>query len=281
MKKILGIALVSAVLLSCAVTPAFASDTIDLPELKMRVEMPDGWIVLTRNMSADDPNFALMGTDKETNDKYLEEKDFYMDAKRADGSEEIIVVSTPSTPYDVYDLDLLSETELDDLMQEVVDNLSGYYAVVEDSFYETEQATYLRIDVNDLDGEGRKRYCREYGTFIDGMNTVFVYICYDNPFTPAQEAVFKSVVDSAVFAGRIRRTPVPAETAPMSMAVTTAPDKEAVAVPGMSADAVMGLCIGFGGLAIVAVLLFVTVRCCRRSATKDTDKDGYDDTYTN
>jgi len=192
MKKILGTALIIILVASlCSTTVLAASDTYYLDELELEVTIPDGYYVITRDTSANDPVFEELGTTKSTILDLFETSSIYLNAISDTYNEEIVVTMIESTVTDFY---LLGDTTLDTMFSLVAAQYSDYgINALDHEIYTPEQGKFIKIYFTDTD---HTVYGLQYYTVYDGKAINFTMRSYDGAITSRQATIIKQIVDS-------------------------------------------------------------------------------------
>jgi hypothetical protein len=179
-------------------TPPKDAVKVELPDLKMNIEMPGGWVVFTRYMKPDDPVFGFMGTDKAAVDKMLGDGNEYLHAVHRDTLAEISVSMTADSD-NIFDYNKKTEAELAAEAQAILSNTLKAYPGDEITLtenYKHSQALFLTADWYT---PSLNTYQRLYSTIFNGMNINITFLSYGKPATDEQRQILKGVVDSAVF----------------------------------------------------------------------------------
>lgn len=198
MKQKLFSALAALMLLCAMAIPGIAqeADTYQLTEPELRLSLPAGYVVFTRDIDENDPNLALYGLTKESISTLMTQRHIYFNAWDQEISHEIIVTMTDS-PID--NMQQLSDTELADLQ----DSFAPEYekagiTYLTSKVYEHPQVTFLKIYISQFNDDNAV-YGLQYYTIYEGKAINITLQSYSGEIDDAKEAIIKQIVDSAVF----------------------------------------------------------------------------------
>ena len=143
MKRKLLLFFLLALLLTLSVRAAGA---VRLDELGMRLEIPDGYTVITRNMAPDDPALAIFDMDSDQVTALLEDGDIYLDLMDENPDFEYSITMTSN---EVKSMSQFSDDVLDDME----DTLREQYESADVTVKEVEhlfngQAVFFRVLVS-------------------------------------------------------------------------------------------------------------------------------------
>lgn len=189
---------------SATFAPPASATKAELADLKLSVEIPEGWIVYTRDLSGDDPSYAFLGTDKAAMDKMLAENNEYLYAVLPGRPAEISLAKTDDA-RGVFDYNLKQESELDAEAQAIIDSTLKDYPGDEITLtgtYKHAQALFLTADWR---SPSENAYRKLYRTIYNGMGLDITLVTYGNPASAEQEAALKAVADSVVFAETLQK----------------------------------------------------------------------------
>ncbi len=202
MKKIC-IALCFLVLAILPNTTALAADTvIELEELDIRVPVPQDWHVITRDTPADDPIFNTLNTDGSALMDYMDENSIYLNAICLSPLSEIVITKIENSEMeDIYDLNLLDDSDLDDLAQSVLGNEqreSTGLVYTDYTVYAHPQARFLVFDFYRTQS-GVISYGEQCSTIVNGVMINITMHSYEGPMSASQKSLHQSIVDNTVF----------------------------------------------------------------------------------
>jgi len=167
-----------------------------LDELGMTVSMPSDYIVFLRDIDANDPNLAAFGLTKDSMSSLMNERNIYLNGWNADVDHEIVVTMVDS-PFS--DFNLYSDTVL---LTMATSFTSGYedmgITVIRSEIYQHAQAKFLKLYTS-RPNEGSTIYALQFYTVYADKAINITMHSFLGQITAAQEAVMKSIVDSAGF----------------------------------------------------------------------------------
>jgi hypothetical protein len=199
MKRAAAILFILILTLCISLPYAFASSGYELPELNMTVNIPDDFVVLTRDMPEDDPSFAALGTTKTDVDGKLVTNNEYLHAVKKDASEEIAISMAPDKSG-IFDYNLLSESDVEKGVKEFIKTSQKDYPdakIAGHSIYKQGQAIYICMDYA-LPAGGSDYWYRTYVTVINGM-VIQLKLSSNNTITAEQQDMLRSVIDSIAY----------------------------------------------------------------------------------
>jgi len=190
--------------LSLSVPAAYAaeSNTYELPELSMAIEMPEGWVTFTREIDADDPNLAQFNTTAEALINNYKANSIYLNSICIDPLSEIVItmVSDKST-QDIYDFNRISEEEMsgaaETIRAEMQELLGDGATYTQSGVYMHAQAKFVVLNF-EKSGE-LSDHAQQYTTIINGKTINVTLHSYSGQLTAAQEQLLNDVVDSITF----------------------------------------------------------------------------------
>lgn len=193
MKKFLQIAFVVAlaVILACNTTVFAASSTYNMPEMGLRVTIPPGYSVITRNTPATDPIFNRLGINGHELINHFESSGIYLSAVSDVYNEEIVVTMTEGT---LDNFGTLSDTTLNALASTIVNEYTKYgVSVLKYDIYQHSQAKFIRVYLADA---ANSVHGLQYYTTYGGKAMNFIMRSYQGAISSRQESVTKTLVDS-------------------------------------------------------------------------------------
>lgn len=191
MKKITAM-LMAIMLVSNLVIPArAASEEYVVSEMGISLEIPDEYIVFTRDMDKNDPAFADFDISKETLMDQFDTAHIYLNAVFPNGNEEIVVTMEENI---ISEFNGLGETSLLMLASTLKDGYEEYgISVSSYDIYHHPQLEFIRIYFNTTD---KTTYGLQYYTIYGGQAMNFTMRSYDGPISGSQERTIQNVVDS-------------------------------------------------------------------------------------
>jgi len=198
MKRRLFTVLICCVLLFLLTIHAYAAGTKEytLDALGMTVSMPSDYIVFLRDIDVNDPNLSAYGLTKDSMSSLMNERNIYLNGWDAEINHEIIITMIDSP---LVDFNLYSDT----ILSTMATSLKSEYestgvSVIKTEIYQHSQAKFLKIYISQP-YEGSTVYGLQYYTVYADKAINITMQSYLGQITASQEAVIKSVVDSAEF----------------------------------------------------------------------------------
>lgn len=190
---------------------AASSSTYDLDELNMSIDIPDDYVVFTRDINSNDPNLSAYGLTKDNMSSLMESGNIYLNAWDKDVNFEIIVTMIDSS---LGDFNQFSDTTLSAFassFESEYKNMGITYLKSEK--YQHEQAKFIKIYINQPNN-GSTVYGLQYYT-VYGSKAINVTIqSYSGKIDSAKEATLKTIVDSVFFWNEPAKTAIPKESDP-------------------------------------------------------------------
>ena len=210
MKRI-GSVFLAACLALCLflVSASAAGSTYYLSELGMHIDLPEDYIVFTRDTPADDPNFILYGISKEDMDSLLVQQDIYLNAITSTGDAEVVVNMMDSS---LEDFNQLSDSTLKTLASTFT---SGYESLgltlTRSEVYQHSQAKFLKLYFYGPSERGTM-YGLQYYTVYDGKSINITLHSFLDEIGADEEGAFLGIVDTVRFDTAPQLNDPPAET---------------------------------------------------------------------
>ena len=191
MKKIATI-LMAIMLVSNLVIPArAASEEYVVSEMGISLDIPDEYIVFTRDMDKSDAALSDYGISKDELMEQFTAGNIYLNAVLPDGNEEIVVTMEENI---ISEFNGLGETSLLMLASTLKDGYEEYgISVSSYDIYHHPQLEFIRIYFNTTD---KTTYGLQYYTIYGGQAMNFTMRSYDGPISGSQERTIQNVVDS-------------------------------------------------------------------------------------
>lgn len=191
MKKIAAIFMAIMLVINLAIPARAASEEYEVSEMGISLEIPDEYIVFTRDMDKNDPAFADFGVSKETLMDQFDTGHIYLNAVLPSGNEEIVVTMEENI---ISEFNGLGETSLLMLASTLKDGYEEYgISVSSYDIYHHPQLEFIRIYFNTTD---KTTYGLQYYTIYGGQAMNFTMRSYDRPISGSQERTIQNVVDS-------------------------------------------------------------------------------------
>ena len=191
MKKIAAIFMAIMLVINLAIPARAASEEYEVSEMGISLEIPDEYIVFTRDMDKNDPAFADFGVSKETLMDQFDTGHIYLNAVLPSGNEEIVVTMEENI---ISEFNGLGETSLLMLASTLKDGYEEYgISVSSYDIYHHPQLEFIRIYFNTTD---KTTYGLQYYTIYGGQAMNFTMRSYGGPISGSQERTIQNVVDS-------------------------------------------------------------------------------------
>ena len=268
MKKIICMVVICVLVLGVAAAGFAAGETFEIPDLHMTVTIPgaEGLMTAVTGVEANDMVeewVEELGVDVDYFMDYLENNMIYFNAIDPNGSFEYSISAWQDNASEyVYDLDTLSQADMEEVMKEATginssgeldqdvldDMVSNGVQIFDDaninidSLEKIGDTTYMVGSVDGTSGE-IDLWQQLYITVKNGQFIYIRMISYDGPVTDEQKSTLKEIVQSASY-----------ENIP-STGATYAQDKA-------KADGMRNIMVGviIAVVVIIAIVLVVTLR---------------------
>lgn len=191
MKKMAAM-LMAIMLVSNLVIPArAASEEYVVSEMGISLDIPDEYIVFTRDMDKSDAALSDYGISKDELMEQFTAGNIYLNAVLPDGNEEIVVTMEENI---ISEFNGLGETSLLMLASTLKDGYEEYgISVSSYDIYHHPQLEFIRIYFNTTD---KTTYGLQYYTIYGGQAMNFTMRSYEGPISGSQERTIQNVVDS-------------------------------------------------------------------------------------
>lgn len=191
MKKMAAM-LMAIMLVSNLVIPArAASEEYVVSEMGISLDIPDEYIVFTRDMDKSDAALSDYGISKDELMEQFTAGNIYLNAVLPDGNEEIVVTMEENI---ISEFNGLGETWLLTLASTLKDGYEEYgISVSSYDIYHHPQLEFIRIYFNTTD---KTTYGLQYYTIYGGQAMNFTMRSYGGPISGSQERTIQNVVDS-------------------------------------------------------------------------------------
>ena len=197
MKRSLMVFLILCLAFSLLSPAAFAAgSSYKLDELGMSIELPQDYIVFTRDIKSNDPNLSAYGLTRDELYSLMVDGCIYLNAWDKDLNYEIIVTMTDSP---VEDFNLYSDTALMDLASSAEDEYRNYgITYIKSELYQHSQAKFIKIYISQQ-SNGSAVYGLEYSTVYNSQAINITLQSYSGKINSSKEAILKEIVDSVRF----------------------------------------------------------------------------------
>ena len=176
------------------VTVFASSNTYDLNKLELKVTIPSGYSVITRDTPASDPIFRELGVTKSAVISQFETSNIYLNAISDTSNEEIVVTMMENS---LTNFSLLSDTALNALASTLINQYAEYgIKVLQHEIYQHSQAKFIKLQFTDA---ANTVYGLQYYTIYDGKAINFTMRSYEGNLKFSQKSNIKTVVDSIEF----------------------------------------------------------------------------------
>lgn len=187
---------------------ALGANVWTLDELGLSLELPENYVVFTRNIKENDPNLAEYGLAKKAMDNIMRSGNIYLNAWDEDVSHEIVVTMIESS---FPDFSGLSDTALLALVSMTVEPYEAAGATVNGyEIYQHDQTKFIKLYL-DQQNEGTLVHTVQYYTTVSKKAINITMHYYAGEVDAYNERVLQDIVDSAVFVGATE-TPTPVES---------------------------------------------------------------------
>ena len=191
MKKIAAIFMAIMLVINLAIPARAASEEYVVSEMGISLDIPDEYIVFTRDMDKSDAALSDYGISKDELMEQFTAGNIYLNAVLPDGNEEIVVTMEENI---ISEFNGLGETSLLMLASTLKDGYEEYgISVSSYDIYHHPQLEFIRIYFNTTD---KTAYGLQYYTIYGGQAMNFTMRSYDGPISGSQERTIQNVVDS-------------------------------------------------------------------------------------
>ena len=178
---------------------AFATNTNEyiLDELGLTVSLPSDYVAFTHNIHADDPNLHAYGLTSEGLSALMRERNIYLNAWDREVNQEILVTRIDS-PL-IKDFNLFSDTVLSTMATSFISEYKNIgITVIKHEIYQHTQAKFIKLYISQRNAD-LTVYGLQYYTVYAGSAINITMQSFTGEISHSQEAVHKSIVDSAIF----------------------------------------------------------------------------------
>lgn len=197
MKRLLMVLLTLCLFFSLFSPAAFAAGNIyKLDELGMSIELPQDYVVFTRDIKSNDPNLSAYGLTRDELYSLMVDGCIYLNAWDKDLNYEIVVTMTDSP---VEDFNLFSDTALTDMASSLKEEYQNYgITYIKSELYQHSQAKFVKIYISQQ-SNGSTVYGLEYSTVYNSQAINITLQSYSGKINSDKEAILKKIVDSVCF----------------------------------------------------------------------------------
>lgn len=188
--------IITAFLMSifCITVIAAGTKTWDLDVVGISIDIPDDYVVFTRDTRSNDPNLEKYGFTKKDMDEILQAGNSYLDAWDENINREIVVsmqVSSSTVNYDEVSESLLSAMK--SVLEEQYSSAGA--TVLQSEVYKHRQTSFLRFNYETKEN-GTSVYHIQYFTVSGGKDISIILHLYSGRITTESESFFKDIIDS-------------------------------------------------------------------------------------
>ena len=192
--KILGMQLLAIIILIGSfsqVSVSAASATYNLSLLGLKVTVPSGYLVITRDTPASDSVFDELGITRSEIISLFKERNIYLNAISDEYDEEIVVTMSENS---IKNFTLFSDAQLKEMMSDWIDQFEALgIKVSKYEIYHHSQAKFLKIYYTDTT---KSVHAVQYYTIYDSKAMNFTMRSYTGSLSSRQEKAIKKMVDS-------------------------------------------------------------------------------------
>lgn len=197
MKKIIAVVWTLSLLLGLITTAlAVESTTYDLEELGVTIDIPNDYIVFTRDTPEDDPNYAAYGLTKESMDELFDQRSIYLNAWDADIQFEIVVTMAESSFADFSTQSDTVLTALSSSLDDVYEDLG--YAFLKADIYPHRQTKFMKIYAQEKQSNNPV-YTLQYNTTCNAQSINITLRSFSGEITEEKEDILRNIVDTVNF----------------------------------------------------------------------------------
>lgn len=192
-------------------TLAFATDTglYQINELDMSIDIPNDYIVFTRDINANDPNLIAYGITKDSMISLMESGNIYLNAWDEDVNYEIIVTMVDSP---LGDFNQFSDTTISALLSGMASTYKeNDITYIKSEIYQHSQAKFLKIYISQP-YNGSTAYGLQYYTVYANKAINITIQSYSGSIDSTKESILKGIVDTAHFATEPIKSEMPSAT---------------------------------------------------------------------
>lgn len=274
MRRLSLIMVLSLILASFTPMTLMATDavnTYELSELDLSLDIPNKYLVITRETDENDPVFSKYNVDKESTITYFEAHNIYLSALADDNSEEITVTMVSN---EVEDINTISDLELEVIISSIKEELKKYNINILDyEIYQHTQTKFLKVHFYD---SAHTSYGLQYYTICNYKSMNFTLRSYLGDVSSEQESTIQTVVDSIKYNATVLGSEQDEET-------SSSDDLSTLDDPIMSSDNsladVYGLAYKIGRIvamlvvALPIIIVIIVIVIVRKKKVKKAESD--------
>nr|MDD6335482.1 hypothetical protein [bacterium] len=207
MKKFtLALAMLLVLMLPCLPVSA-ANQQYHVDEIGFSIAFPAEWTVFDRNLADDDPRLDDYGLKAEDIRQLYTANNIYLNALIDSPFSEVVVMTTTDRSIrSLWDLNLRSDQDIEDIFTAVVDSdLTEANGLTYEPYQKCSigQAVYIRMPfsrmVTDVDGNESSVYGVQYYTILNGNAYSITLHSYEGPIDEELLAAFDASVKTVTF----------------------------------------------------------------------------------
>lgn len=206
MIKKLAVTFAMCFLLIISTLSTFAtSQTIDLKDADLKVEIPEEFVTLTRNMKKDDSNLSVFGYDNpEQVNKQFKANNIFLNTSPKNGEYGItIAVTETSASKNIFELSKYKDKDLENIITKAKTELAKTVILTDSKIYKNKGNTFIV-----LKGKTTSKnvmYVTQYFTIYNGKQYTFNMYYYNHEPSQMSLDVHKNMVDSVQFTKNLKR----------------------------------------------------------------------------
>lgn len=208
----------AVLLILCIPAASAAADTTsyEIPELNMKLDIPDNYYTFTRDVNEKTPNIDKLEQDLEAYQKQMKSGNVYLNSFSADKTSELIlsmIVNRSSKHY--YDFNLYDNKKMEDFARQIMsveeqnnaeakksdskEDAAAYtYKYTNHSIYQHKQAKFLMFELS-ITQDKKTIYSKQYSTIINGQIINLTINSTKKELSDEDKTVLDHIVDSIQF----------------------------------------------------------------------------------
>lgn len=197
MKRIIAVVWTLSLLLGLIPTAlAVESTTYDLEELGITIDIPNDYIVFTRDTPEDDSNYAAYGLTKDSMDELFKLQGIYLDTWDVDVQYEIVVTMIDTSFEDFSSQSDFALTALTSNLDEMYQELGRTF--LKSDPYQHKQTKFVKIYTKQ-EKEDQAADTLQYYTVCNGKAINITMHSFYGGIDGEKEAILKDIVDTVYF----------------------------------------------------------------------------------
>lgn len=178
----------------------------EIEELDMKLEIPDEYVVFTRDTDANDPKFSQINMTKEDLTSWMEGANAYLVAFDEFMDFEINIMVEDST---LESFATISDSYLSAMGESIREEYeSAGQTVTLTRIYQQDQTKFIQIFLDSADSMGQANCIQSY-TVYNGKAINILFYCYDGRIEASEEARLLDILDSITFGDPPRTSTIP------------------------------------------------------------------------